>query len=77
MRSRVMPIEPIERSQRSPQLPEVTSVQDGVTKHGSTPSAAATFTAVSTSNPETSRAVSWFVAHFVSTRRVAPFTAND
>src|SRR3954452_7561063 len=77
MRSKSIAPEPYARSQRSPQLPAVTSVHDGLTKHGSTPSAFATSLPLSASYPAISGAVSWLDAHFVDADRFAPLTAND
>src|SRR3954453_10484525 len=77
MRSRSIAPEPYARSQRSPQLPAVTSVHDGATKQGSTPSPLAMSLPLSASYPVISGAVIWFEAHFVDAGRLAPFTVND
>ncbi len=77
IRDSVIAPEPQATSQRSPQPPAMTSLNGGVTKHGSTPSAAATSLPVSASKPEISGAVSWFDSHFVVACRTAPLTAND
>ena len=49
IRDSVIAPEPQATSQRSPQPPAITSLNGGVTKHGSTPSAAATSLPVSAS----------------------------
>ena len=60
MRSALMEPEPYAMSSRSPQLPAVTSVQDGVAKHASTPSFLATSFVASASKPST-----WFAGELV------------
>src|SRR3954454_10409294 len=77
MRSKSIAPEPYAKSQRSPQLPAVTSVHDGVTKHASTPSAFATSLPESASYPAISGPVIWLAAHLVEAARLAPLTAND
>ena len=55
----------------------MTSSNGTATKHGSTPSSAATSLPVSASYPVISGAVIWFGAHLVLAARVAPSTAMD
>jgi hypothetical protein len=77
MRSGVIVIEPTLRSQRPAQLPPVISVQSGVTKQGSTPSAAAIAAAASMSKPVSSLAVRSSPLHLVSAGRCASATSSD